>query len=1112
MIYLHPGQMIDGRAQKQLIKQLITNQNQTMKKTYKRKVQDSGCLFFRGSVFRRLLGILLLTMLYFSAFAQNEVTVKGVVKDTVGGLPGVNVKVSGTNRGISTDDMGRYNIKVARSGKLLFSLIGYKPVTKTVADYERGSDGVYTINIVLKSDANSLEDVAIVGFGTQKKTSVISSITSINPKQLKGPTSNLTTMLAGRVAGMISSQRSGEPGADNAQFFIRGLGTFGAGKQDPLILIDGIESSSNDMARLQADDISSFNVLKDATASAVYGARGANGVILILTKSGEAGLTKFSFRAESSISANTNNFKFADNVTYMKMANEAALTRNPLAILPYVQTKIDATAAGENPLLYPNNNWIDQLIKKYTINNRYNLNISGGGSKVIYYIAGTYNIDNGVLKVDNLNNFNNNIKLKNYSVRSNININLTPTLEGIVRVYGQFDDYSGPIGGFDDNGNRINGGQKIFNQAIWSNPVMFPAVYPSSYSPFTNHPLFGNALSPTGGLYTNPYAEMVKGYEDQNASTLQTQLELKQDLKFLTSGLNARLMTYARRYSYFNITRQYNPFYYNAQEQPDGSLSLNLMNSGTAPTIGTPGREYLDYAEGRKDLNSTFYVEAALNYSRIFKEKHAVSGMLITTMRNYLAGNPGSLQLSLPSRNQGVSGRATYGYDNKYLAEFNFGYNGSERFAANNRFGFFPSFGLGYVVSNENFFKPLLNVVNSLKLRATYGLVGNDQIGAAADRFFYMSEVNMNNPNYGAAFGDDWLGNYKNGISISRYANPLITWETSKQINLGLDLRVLNALDINVDVYQAKRSGILSSRAYIPSTMGLQANIQANTNKAESKGVDVAMNYNKSFGNSMFLQLRGNFTYAANKFVVYDETNYSPNETYRYHVGQPIKQTFGYIAERLFVDDAEAKNSPRQLSGTPGITYGGGDIKYRDINGDGLISEADQVPIGLPTSPEIIYGFGGTFGYKGFDISAFFQGSARSSFFINPQNIAPFVQNGGSQNGLLSQVASSYWSEENRNSYAFWPRLSSNFVDNNNQVSTWWMRNGSFLRLKSIELGYTLNNSTLSRLGLKNFRAYVNSTNLAMISSFKLWDTEMGGNGLGYPIQMVYNLGLSVSF
>lgn len=1046
-----------------------------------------------------------------NVFAQQNVNVRGAVRDTTGAIPGVSVKISGTNKATSTDGNGQFSISLPQSGKLLFSMVGYKSRTVAVADYQKNAEGVYVINISLKNDDNALDEVAVVGFGTQRKASMVSSITTINPKELKGPTSNLTTMLAGRVAGMIAYQRSGEPGGDNANFFIRGLGSFGAGKQDPLILIDGIESNNTDMARLQPDDIASFSVLKDATASAVYGARGANGVILIITKSGVDGKTKFNFRAETSLSGNVRNFQFADNISYMTMANEASLTRNPLAILPYLQTKIDATAAGENELLYPNNNWIDQLIKDRTINNRYNISATGGSAKARYYVAGTYNVDNGVLKVDKLNNFNSNIKMKNYSVRSNVNLNLTATTEAIIRVYGQFDDYRGPVGGRNSNGDRINGGEKIFNQAIWSNPVMFPAVYPASFSPFTKHPLFGNARTLGNGTYINPYAEMVRGYEDRNASTLQTQLELKQDLNFITAGLNARMMAYARRYSFFNVTRQYNPFYYTSNVQPDGQITLSALNDGGIGSLFPVGTEYLSYSEGDKELNSTFYMETAVNYNRIFKEKHAVTGMLISTMRNYLSGNAGALQTSLPSRNLGLSGRANYGYDDKYLAEFSFGYNGSERFADNNRFGFFPSFGLGYLISNEKFFEPIKSFITNLKLRATYGLVGNDQIGKSEDRFFYLSEVNMNDDIYGSRFGEI-IPIYRSGISLSRYANNLITWERSKQINFAADFSFKNALDITFEVYRNTRSNILTDRTFMPSSMGLQAAIRANTNKLQSQGVDVSMNYNKSLGNGMYLQGRGNFTYVTNKILVYDEPSFSASESYRYHVGRPSTQKFGYIAERLFIDDQEAMNSPQQFGAVAGVDYRGGDIKYRDVNQDGVISDADMVPLGLPESPEIVYGFGGTVGFKGFDLSAFFQGSARSSFFINSENIAPFVFNSGSQNGLLKVVEESYWSEENRDIYAFWPRLSQNFVANNNRTSTWWMRNGSFLRLKTVELGYSLKDNAAKRLGLSSLRLYVNSSNLAAISSFKLWDPEMGGKGLGYPIQVVYNVGLNVQF
>ena len=1063
--------------------------------------------------------ILCMCSIQFISAQTGQVRVEGTVSDGTGPLAGVTVSIKeGTNLGI-TDANGRYSIDVAVNVTLVYNYVGYDRIEKRITAVTPNAQKVYVLNVVMEQlGGEEIEDVVVVGFGTQKKGSLVSSITTINPKELKGPTSNLTTMMAGRISGMIAYQQSGEPGADNADFFIRGLGSFGAGKVDPLILVDGIESSPTDMARLQPDDIEAFSVLKDATAAAVYGARGANGVILITTKTGAAGKTKFSFRAENRMSSNTRNFQFADNIRYMELANEAALTRNPLAILPYIQTKIDRTAAGDDPLLYPNNNWIDMLIKDYTFNQGYNINASGGGERARYYVAGTYNIDNGVLKVDGRNNFNNNIKLKNYSIRTNVDLKLTPTTDAAIKVYGQFDDYSGPVGSYDENNNRIHGGQHIFRSAIWSNPVMFPAVYPASFSPYTEHPLFGGAVSGLGStsLLTNPYAEMVRGYEVYKTSTLQPQLELKQDFSFITPGLSARAMGYLKRYSYFNVVRQYNPFYYRSYLNPvTGEIDLSVLNDGGPNSIGVTGSEYLNYSEGDKNLDSRMHMEASVNYAQRFG-KHDVSGMLITILSSYQTGNAGSVQSSLEQRNQGLSGRFTYGYDDRYLAEFNFGYNGSERFASGYRFGFFPSFGLAYRVSNEKFFESLHNTINDLKFRGSFGWVGNDQIGRREDRFFYLSEVNLNDGAYGAVFGENSFY-YRPGVSISRYANNLITWEKSRQINLGMDMSLFNnSTEIIVDAFHQKRYNILEPRSFLSPTMGLMGGTpQANTAEAESKGLDASINYNKSFSQAWWATLRANFTFATSKILKRDELDYPENMSYLYRTGHSVAQTFGLIAERLFVDDVEVANSPQQFG-----TYMGGDIKYRDMNGDGSITLNDMVPIGWPTTPEITYGFGGTVGYKDFDLSLFFQGSARSSFFINPENISPFVLNGGAQNGLLSVVEESHWSEDNRDAYAFWPRLSPQFVQNNTlrfgpneqYQSTWWMRNGTFLRLKNVEIGYNLPTEKSRRFGVNRFRMYLSGSNLWVWSKFKMWDVEMGGKGLGYPVQSVYNVGILVDF
>lgn len=1047
------------------------------------------------------LSVVLLTTLSLRSYSQaNEITVRGKVHSDSTALASATIVLkSNPKKSTTADDKGNFIIKVPANGTLVVSSVGYETQEVEV-------QGNSKLDIILKSKNNTMGDVVIVGYGTQKKLTVVGSVTSINVKEIKGPTSNLTTMLAGKVAGLISFQTTGEPGNDNASFFIRGIGTFGAGKVNPLILIDGIESSPTDLARLQPDNISGFSVLKDATATSVYGARGANGVILVTTKTGQTGKMRFNVRLENSFSSNTRNLKMANNISYMDLANEAVLTRNPLGATLYSQNKIDHTASGDDPFLYPNNNWVNKLIKPVSNNQRANVNISGGDDKAKYYLALGYNLDNGNLRKNSLNGFNNNIRLQSYSVLSNVTLNLTKTTEALVSLKGLFDDYNGPIPGYDEAGHLLSGGATVYHNALYSNPVAFPAVYPASYQPYAQHPLFGNAVIPGSAnqLYTNPYARSLSGFQSTNSSTLTAQLSLKQNLNFITTGLSANAMTYVTRYSSFALTRQVSPYYYSSDLVGGKLQGINLINDGSSGNPFPVPTEYLTYAPGDKILNSTFYGQASLNYARVFNEKHNVGAMVVGIIQNYVNGNAPSLQLSLPARNEGFSGRATYGYDNRYLAEFDFGYNGSERFAANHRFGFFPSIGGGWVVSNEKFFKPLHDVVNNLKFRFTYGLVGNDQIGNANDRFFYLSQVGLDGALAGG-FGTNF--NYsRNTVYTSRYANSDISWEQSRQLNLGMDLTLLNDVKVTVDAFHQKRTNILMLRTTIPSTIGLQATPSANVGQASSRGVDVALDYQKTISKNWWVQARGTFTYATSKVLVNEEPDYATKNANLSHVGNSISQIYGLVAERLFLDQVEVNNSPAQFGNVLA-----GDIKYRDINGDGKITSADFVPIGFPSTPEVQYGYGFSVGFKSFDLSAFFQGTARVSFLIDPIAISPFYN----QHGLIEAIAQNHWSEDNRNSYAFWPRLNINSDNvggaptyNNNYASTWWLRNGAFMRLKSAEIGYNLPASYLKRFHLGSARFYVNGINLVTWSAFKEWDPEMGASGLGYPIQKVFNVGV----
>ncbi|WP_298648076.1 TonB-dependent receptor [uncultured Proteiniphilum sp.] len=1027
--------------------------------------------------------------------AQN-ITVRGTVVDTQNEpLPGVTITVVGSTRGVITDIDGNYSITVLPTDRLQYSFVGLE--TKIVP-----VDNQTVLNVVLEEQADMLDEITVVAFAQQKKENVVGAVTTINPSELKVPSSNLTTALAGRVAGVISYQRSGEPGMDNADFFIRGVTTFGY-KKDPLILIDGIESTSTDLARLRTDDIASFSILKDATSTSLYGSRAANGVILIKTKEGKEGPAKISVRVENYLSAPTRNVELADPITYMNMHNEAVLTRDPLGILPYSKQKIDNTAAGLNRWMYPVTDWREELIKDYTMNHTVNLNVSGGGTVARYFVAGGFTQNSGLLKVDQRNNFNSNIDLKTYSVRTNVNVNLTQTTRLDVRVNATFDEYTGPI----------SGGEQVYRNVMRTNPVMFPPYYePDQEHAYVQHILFGNFDDGTGTPYLNPYAEMIRGYKTYSRSVMMAQFELREDLGRFLEGLQFRIMANTGRNTYFETERAYRPFYYQASSynRLTDTFKLTLLNEDT-------GTEYLSYQPGSKDVTASFQAESALSYDQTYNDKHTVNGLFVFIAQNQVTGNAANLESSLPFRNVNLAGRATYTYDNRYNVELNFGSNAAERFHKKHRWGFSPSVGFAYMISNEKFWEPLKDVMNSFKIRGTYGLSGNDAIGSPTDRFFYLSSVNMNDPNRGAIFGRD--NSYSRpGISISRYSDPEITWEVAAKPNLGLDIGLFNQFQIQLDIYKETRSNILQSRVSTPAEMGLSAIPQANIGKAEGKGIDISVDYNKIFNKDLWVQGRFNFTYAKSKLLIYEEYYYNDIAPWRSRIGYSINQQWGYLAERLFVDDEEAAKSPRQNFGE----YGGGDIKYRDMNNDGQITELDLVPIGYPTEPEIVYGFGFSAGYKGFDFSTFFQGLARESFWIDASATAPFRQfyysndalNGWPQNQLLKAYADDYWSEDNQNIYALWPRLSVSSAGhgNNAQPSTWFMRDGSFLRLKQVEVGYTLPSRVSKKARMESFRIYVSGTNLLSWSKFDLWDVEMGGNGLGYPVQRVFNLGILLNF
>lgn len=607
-------------------------------------------------------------------------TIKGRVIDAEGmPLVGAVIQVQGKAGGVIASSNGVFEIEAAPEDVLVASFLGMENASVTVG-------AQLEITIVMQQKSSTLENVTIVAFSRQKKESVVGSITTVKPSELKVASSNLTTAFAGRVPGMMSYRSSGEPGRDNAEFFIRGVTTFGY-RKSPLMLVDGMEISADDLARLQTDDIESFSIMKDAIATSLYGARGANGVILITTKEGREGPARVSVRIENAWSMPTRMIDIADPITYMRLNNEAVSTRNPLGILPYSEAKIAATMnPNRNPYVYPAVDWIEEMFKPAAMNQRVNFNISGGGKVARYYLAATFNQDNGLMRNEGMNNFNTNIDLKKYNVRTNFNVNVTKTTEVAFKFQGNFDDYRGPI----------EAGNILFDYAVHASPVDYPKIFaPDEGHRSMSHPLYGNT---DGANHINPYALMSRGYKDYSRTLVLAQVDINQDLKFITEGLRVRGLLSTTRYSYFDSARSYKPFYYKiGYYNPELDVyNLTALNAES-------GSEYLDYSGG-KDINSKTYLEAAVEYARTFG-RHEVTGLLVYQNTQQVIGNPSSVLESLPFRNQGLSGRFTYTFDKRYGVELNFGYNGSERFARHERYGFFPAAGVTWNISSEPFWR-----------------------------------------------------------------------------------------------------------------------------------------------------------------------------------------------------------------------------------------------------------------------------------------------------------------------------------------------------------------------------------------------------------------------
>ena len=992
-------------------------------------------------------------------------TVTGTVVDAENGDPviGATVVVKGQKDGVITDLDGNFTIAISGSkAQLEFSYIGYRKKTVDVGDL-----GV--INVKMESDNQLLSEVVVVGAGTQKKVSVTGSITSVKGLELKAPSSSLTTSFAGKLAGVISMTSTGEPGAAS-EFYIRGVSTFG-GRATPLILLDDVEISTADLNNIPAETIESFSILKDASATAIYGARGANGVMLITTKTGkENEKTRINVTVENSFNKPMNFPDFVNGATWMEMYNEAQLTRNPGATPKYSQLDIDNTRNQVNPYIYPDVQWKDVIFKNMNMNQRANVNISGGGSKASYYMSLQANHDTGLLDTKKVYSYNNNINNWGYNFQNNISYKITSTTKIDLHMNAQIRNKKGPNYSTSD----------LFAQMLYCNPINFPVTFPAQ--PGDTHIRFGNAIWTGSSVRTNPYAYMLSSFKEYNENTLNTSLKINQKLDFVTKGLSVQAMVNWKNWASSSYNRTIEPYYYGIK---GGSYNPSNPTDYEIERLGTSGTDYLKTSDISKASDQTFSLDARVNYDRQFNLHH-VTGMLMYMQREYRSS-------VLPERNQGFSGRFTYDYGQRYLVELNFGYNGTERLAKKERFEFFPAVSLGWVISNEKFFEPMTKYIDNLKIRGSYGLVGSDETGlsAGAQHFLYIDQVSLNN--IGFTTGVDM--NYTlYGPLVTNYAVVNGGWERVKKLDIGIDLELFRQLTITADYFNEKRYNILLHREAWPESLGYYtAKPWSNKGKVDNWGIELSVNWRKEFTKDLYVDFRGNFTYTENKYVNLDEPVYP--YVWKTSTGKPLSRTTGYIAQGLFSSQEEIDNSPTQNLGS---TVKPGDIKYRDVNGDGKIDGSDQVMISpYGTTPRIQYGLGMNVTYKKFDFGVFFNGSAKRTIMIS--GISPFGQ---SDYNVMQFIADDYWSESNPNPNAKYPRLglTSSQTANNTVASTYWMRNGNFIRFKTLELGYKF----------KYGRVYLNGDNIAVFSPFKLWDPELSWNA--YPLQRTFNIGVQLNF
>jgi TonB-linked SusC/RagA family outer membrane protein len=1006
------------------------------------------------------------------SFAQQKLTVTGnvVTEDNIP-LAGVSVNVQGASSGTTTDAEGRFTIQLNRGATLVLSFIGYEE------QHIKVNNEKDVASIIMVSKQSSLGEVVVVAYGTQKKATVTGAIASIQTKEIKqSPAANLAVTLAGRLPGLIAIQTSGEPGRDITNLYIRGRGTINS--QSPIMLVDGIE---RDLTSIDPNDIATVTILKDASSTALFGVRGANGVILVTTRRGSSEIPEISFSAETGMQDFPRFIQPVSSYDYAVLKN-LALKNDGLSEI-YSSDILEKYRTGSDPLRFPNTDLREILLKDYSRQERYNLNVSGAGKAVKYFVSAGYLNQGGIFNVEKDLNYDPSFFLKRYNFRSNIDIQLNKTLKAFLNVSGYIGNQNGAYGGVLSNIGDINDPNSTASVWILDNIAATPAILPGVLTPDGEVLTMSNAPQP-------PYGQVNRtGYIQRVYSNVNATYGMQQDLDFITEGLSAKAVLsfdskttnnlFAGK-TYEKWVQIINP---NLTGMDGGdSVYYQLFNNEKNTPLSISGSRY---------FSSTFNFQGYLNYNRTF-HKHTVSGLVLYQQQKT------TINAELPYNLKGVASRLTYGFDNRYFAEFNAGYNGSEQFAKGRRFGFFPAFSGAWLVSNEKFMSNV-RIIDHLKLRGSYGLVGNDRIGSR--RFLYLDDIQVIAGGYTTSLGN---GQY---VVTSLLKNHEITWETAKKVNIGLEIGLKNGLGLMVDVFQEKRDNILRNRGTVPVLNGLPISVlpPVNIGKVVNRGYEIELNYKKSFNKDLFVLAKANLNYSKNKQTFADEPLLPEEYAFRYRqTGYTIGQRFGYIVEGYFSDAEDIEKSPVQSVG--GHASRPGDFKYRDLNGDGVVDLKDQAPIGYSSVPE--YTFGGVLnvGYKNFDISFLFQGVSHVTNYITGNGVF-------STANFVARHLESWTAERAANGDPInYPRLTTQ-TSPNEIANSFFIVNTSYIRLKNLELGYTLPAEWSKKISSRQIRIYANGLNLFTWDKLPTheFDPELINNTT-YPIERIFNFGINLTF